>query len=103
MSLRFSLLVGVLPCAVSILLLCAVNIQAQTPSPAATVHLETVEEYFLRGEVATVKDDIIALRKDVEAQKIQIDGLHQEVKALQTAINNLKSDLAKPQESKAGT
>jgi hypothetical protein len=68
MSLRLLLLV---------LAVCAVNAHGQTAS--ATPRQETVEEYQRRietaGAISTIKDDILNLRKDVEAQKILIETL----------------------------
>jgi hypothetical protein len=62
-----------------VLFLCAVNGLAQTQTAKVTPHQETVDEYFRRiktdGAISTIKDDILALRKDVEAQKILIETL----------------------------
>jgi hypothetical protein len=59
------------------LAVCAVNAQAQTAS--ATPHLETANDYWRRiataGAISAIKDDILALRKDIEAQKILIETL----------------------------
>jgi hypothetical protein len=60
-----------------VLFFCAVDCQAQTAS--ATPRLETLDEYWRRvqtdGAISTMKDDILALRRDVEAQKIAIETL----------------------------
>jgi chromosome segregation ATPase len=102
MSFRLSLLVlvGVLVCAV----------QAQTPTPRASPEDETIHEYFMRGEIATAKADILALRQDVEAQKVLIDDLREKVKTMQFDLDTLElaiaglqsqiDSLKKPQESK---
>jgi DNA phosphorothioation-dependent restriction protein DptG len=68
---------------------CAVNAYGQSAS--ATPRSETADEFLRRrktaGAIYTMKEDILALRRDVEAQEI----LRDEVKALQTEIDTLKT------------
>ena len=46
-----------------------------------------MDEYLGRtqnaGAIATMKEDILALRRDVEAQRILIDTLREEIKTLE--------------------
>ena len=70
--------------AIVILLLCAVNAQAQTLATRAS-H-QTSEE--LRGELATAKDDILELRKNIEAENIRLDALEKALLLLSNALSN---------------
>jgi TolA-binding protein len=78
MSLRLLLLV---------LVICAVNAHGQTAT--VTPRQETVDE--TAGPISTMKDDILALRREVEAQKLLIETLQEQIKSLESEIYILKS------------
>jgi hypothetical protein len=44
---------------IATVLLCAVNSHAQTTQRAPTPDKETINEYFMRGDIAELKDNIL--------------------------------------------